>query len=201
MKVVVTGANSGVGFELCNQLGVDHSVVALTRKELDLSDISAVLNYFFEPCDILINCAATGLGGKIDFVNHTPSSVVTIINTNLLSPMLLSQQALKNNSKCRIVNITSTNNNRYYSNDLAYSLSKKSLADFGSMLKVEYPDVDLLEVRLGLTKTNFNNNRYSLDASRYQDIYVNPHLTAEVAAKQIVNAILSTDIKFLEISP
>lgn len=199
MQIVITGSSSGVGHELCAQLK-NHSVVALSRQHIDLSDMTAVLNYPLPKCDILINCAATGIDGKIDFVNHRTSSIITIMNTNLLSPMLLSQQALRHNRKCKIVNITSTNNNRYYGNDLAYSLSKQALADFGSMLRVEYPDVDLLEVRLGLTKTNFNNNRYRNDPKRYQDIYSNPHLTAESAAIQIADAILSTNIKFLEIS-
>ena len=201
MKIVVTGAGSGIGLELCKQLK-DHSVVALTRDHIDLSDVSAVLDYQLVPFNMLINCAATGLGGKIDFVNHNPQSIVTIMNTNLISPVLLSQKALKHDSNCKIVNITSTNNNRYYSNDLAYSLSKQALADFGTMLKVEYPTVNYLEIRLGLTKTNFNNNRYQHEYNRFQDIYSsNPFLEVEQVVKQIVDVILLTNIKFLEISP
>lgn len=200
MKIAITGASSGVGLELCKQFS-DHVIVAITRQQLDLSDIDAVLNYDLVPCDVLINCAGTGMGGKIDFVNHRPNLVVDIINTNLIAPLLLSQKALQINPGCKIVNITSTNNNRYYKNDLAYSLSKQALADFGAMLRVEYDHVNYLEVRLGLTKTNFNHNRYRFDQGRFQDIYVNTHLTAESAARQIASAVLSNNIKFLEVAP
>lgn len=200
MNIVVTGASSGIGLELCKQLQ-DYTVVPLTRLQLDLSDVRAVLDYQLQHCDMLINCAGTGIGGKIDFVNHNPAAMVAIVNTNLIAPMLLSHKALKSNPNCKIVNITSTNNNRYYSNDLAYSLSKQALADFGSKLKVDYPQANVLEVRLGLTKTNFNNNRYQSEPARFQNIYTDPCLDALSVAKQIAAAALNSDIKFLEISP
>lgn len=200
MRIAITGTGSGLGSELCKQLA-NHEVIAITRQQLDLSDMDAVLKYDLMPCDVLINCAGTGIGGKIDFLNHRPALMLDIINTNFLAPLLLSQKALKANINCKIVNVTSTNNNRYYKNDLAYSLSKQALADFGNMLKVEYDQVNYLEIRLGLTKTNFNNNRYKFDQHRFQDIYVNPHLTAESAAKQIVPAVLSKNIDFLEVTP
>lgn len=200
MKIAITGASSGLGLELCKQFS-DHEIVAITRQQLDLADIDAVLKYNLVLCDVLINCAGTGIGGKTDFVNHRPDLVVNIVNTNMIAPLLLSQKALRANSRCKIVNITSTNNNRYHKNDLAYSLSKQALADFGAMLRVEYDHVNYLEVRLGLTKTNFNRNRYQLDQERFQDIYVNSHLTAQSAAKQIATAVLSNNIKFLEVSP
>lgn len=200
MKIAITGAGNGLGLELCKQFS-DHEVIAITRQQLDLSDIDAVLNYDLVVCDVLINCAGTGVGGKTDFVNHRPDLVVEIVNTNLMAPLLLSQKALRANPNCKIVNITSTNNNRYYKNDLAYSLSKQALANFGAMLRVEYDHVNYLEVRLGLTKTNFNNSRYKFDQDRFQDIYINNHLTAESAAKQIAPAVLSKHIKFLEVAP
>ena len=149
----------------------------------------------------MINCAGTDIGGKIDFVNHRTQNVVDIFNTNLIAPVLLSQQVLSNNPKCKIVNITSTNNNRYHANNLSYSLSKKALAEFGAMLKVEYPDVDYLEIQLGLVKTEFNRNRYRQDLNRFTDIYQQPHLTVCQAADIIVPAMFNSSIKFIEVAP
>lgn len=200
MKILITGTSSGVGLALSNRL-LSHDVLALTRSQLDLSDISKVLEYNLSPIDMLINCAATGVGGKIDLVNHKDTNVVDIINTNLVSPILLTKQALKQNANCKIVNITSTNSNRYHANDLIYSLSKRSLTDFGSMLRVEYPNINLLEIRLGLTKTSFNNNRYKSEPQRFFDVYQYPHLTADQAADKIVNVLFDPVIKFVEISP
>jgi short-subunit dehydrogenase len=79
MKITITGTASGIGFELVNRLQ-HHDVTALTREQLDLSNIDAVVDYDLGPCDLLINCAATDVGGKIDFVNHEIHHVIDIKN-------------------------------------------------------------------------------------------------------------------------
>jgi short-subunit dehydrogenase len=202
VKIVITGTSSGVGNRLYHQLQqTSHTVIGLTRQDLDLSDTIQVSQYKIGYCDMLVNCAGTGVGGKIDLVNHQSEDVVTILNTNLLAPVLLSKTALLANQSCKIVNITSTNNQRYYANDLVYSLSKKALSEFGNMLRVEYPDVNLLEVELGLTRTNFNQNRYRKELHRSVDIYSNLHLTADSVAQSILAVLFDNKIKFINISP
>lgn len=199
MKITVTGTTSGVGQYLASKLQEKHLVTCITRNECDLSKI--IPSDTIGTCDMLINCAGTGIGGKIDFAKHNPEDINEILHVNLLAPIELTRQALKKNEYCKIVNITSTNNNRYYPNDLAYSLSKRALADFGNMLTVEYPEVRVLEVRLGLTETMFNENRYKKEPSRYQDIYHNRHLTVEEAGDRILNVLFDDTIKYIEVSP
>ena len=201
MKIAITGTSTGIGAELAQQLSIDHEVTAYKRNHLDLSDCEQVSATEMSACDMLINCAGTGIGGKIDFINHDPSHVIEILKVNLIAPVLLSQKILKVNPQCRIVNITSTNNRRYYPRDLAYSLSKKALADFGDMLRVEYPDVNLLEVRMGLTRTAFNDNRYRPCPERQVNIYELPHLTVLNAVSRIMPALFDNKIHFIEIAP
>lgn len=200
MNIFLTGGSSGIGQALKCILEKDHTVFAPTRNQLDLSAVEALHSATIE-CDMLINCAGTGIGGKQPFVDHSTVDIVDIFNINLIAPIVLSHRALKFNTKCKIVNITSTNNNRYWPNDLVYSLTKKSLSDFGNMLKVDYPNCRLLEVCVGLTKTNFNSNRYHREPQRYQDIYVNSHLTADTVAKKIVDVVFDDRVKYIEISP
>jgi len=200
MKIIITGANSGIGQGLVHKLQ-HHCVVALTRQLLDLSNISEVYAYNLDAADMLINCAATDIGGKIDFVNHETQCIIDIINTNFLAPILLTKKLLANNKKCKIVNITSTNNNRYWPNDLAYSLSKQSLANFGNMLQIEYPDISYLEIRLGLTKTKFNDNRYRLSPERFSDVYQNSYLDIDTVVEKIISVLFDSSVKFIEISP
>lgn len=200
MKIAITGTNSGIGKSLVSKL-TDHSIVPITRNALDLSSIQNVLQFEIPTVDMLINMAATDIGGKIIFDKHEPNEIVSIFNTNLLSPILLSQKVLAQNSNCKIVNVTSTNNKRYYPNDLAYSLTKVSLSDFNSMLQIEYPNIKILEICVGLTKTNFNKNRYKNHKERYQDIYQNKHLTSDYVANQISKVLFDDNIKFIEISP
>lgn len=205
MKILLTGSSSGVGQELLHLLANDHAVDAPLRQDLDLSNSDSVLKFadqITEPYDMLINCAGTGIGGKIDFVNHQRDNIKDILQVNFVSVVLLTQHILKVNPECKIVNITSTNNNRYWPNDLAYSLSKKSLELFGSMLTVEYPTVKLLEVRLGLTRTCFNDNRYINDRDRYQNIYSqHKHLDPTDVACRIKKVLFDETIKQIEISP
>lgn len=201
MKILITGTSSGVGAGLARSLMTGHDIISLNRSILDLSLIDQVQQYDIPQIDMLINCAGVDIGGKIDFTNHQSTNVVEIMNTNLVSPMLLVQKALIKNNKCKIVNITSTNNKKYYANNLAYSLSKKALSLFGDMLRVDYPELNYLEVQLGLTKTNFNINRYNNGKcmDRYIDIYSNPHLTIEQASAHIVS-ILFDQTTFIEVS-
>lgn len=202
MKILLTGSSSGVGHSLQVILSQNHLVSAPTRQQLDLSSSTAAVDYVDQSYDMLINCAGTGVGGKINFVNHDSDLVKEILTVNFLNTVLLTQRVLQINQQCKIVNITSTNNNRYWPNDLAYSLSKKCLAEFGAMLRVEFPTVNYLEVRLGLTKTNFNNNRYKNHQHRFQDIYeANRYLLPDDVANKIVNVIFDDSIKFIEIAP
>jgi short-subunit dehydrogenase len=151
--------------------------------------------------DMLINCAGTDIGGKIEFKKHKANEIVAIMNTNLIAPVLLSQKALQANSNCKIINVTSTNNIKYYSNNLTYSLTKKALESFTNMLQVEYPKANILEVRLGLTKTNFNQNRFKGHEERFNDIYSNKHLTVEEAVKQITDVLFNNSVRFVEVAP
>jgi short-subunit dehydrogenase len=201
MKILLTGSSSGIGAELLRELAPGHEVHAPKRDGLDLCDAASIMSYVTQSYDMLINCAGTGLGGKIDFLQHDPAAAQTILKTNLLGTVLLTQQVLRQNPATKIVNITSTNNNRFYPGDLAYSLSKKALESFTDMLRTEYPSVPILEVRLGLSKTNFNQNRYRDEPARYQDIYQNPYLDADVVARSIIGVLFDNHIKRIEISP
>jgi hypothetical protein len=68
------------------------------------------------------------------------------------------------------------------------------------MLKIEYPDVQYLEVRLGLTKTNFNNNRYRYNPDRFNDVYANSHLTVDQVADRILDVLFDSSVKLIEVS-
>lgn len=58
MKVLVTGAAGLIGSHLAQRFGADHDVLALTRKDLDITDQAAVRSRVAaERPSLLINCA------------------------------------------------------------------------------------------------------------------------------------------------
>jgi hypothetical protein len=69
------------------------------------------------------------------------------------------------------------------------------------MLMIEYPTIDYLEIRLGLTKTNFNQNRFKNEPNRYTELYQNNFLIPTDVANKICNVLFDRTVKFIEISP
>ena len=198
--VFLTGGSSGVGQALNKKLtALGYNVIAWTRDQLDLNNVDQVHHSKIPVVDIVINCAGHDLGGKQPWLDHKPDDWLKIINTNIIAPMLICHQALHANPTCKLINITSTNNNKYYSNDLVYSLTKQALATFGQMLAIDYPGVDLLEVQLGLTQTNFNNNRYRNNSAQWKEIYNQPCLDPNTVADNIIDAI-KTNKKFIKLT-
>lgn len=201
MKILLTGSSSGIGKALYEIIQDSNDVHGMTRTDLDLSDVSSLCKYEIDSYDMVIHCAGTGVGGKLPFAEHDCESILDILTTNLLAPVVLTNKILCVNPQCKIVYVTSTNNKHYYPYDLAYSLSKASLSTFIKMLLIDYPQLNYLEVQLGLTKTNFNNNRYKNNPNRFVDIYQNTHLDAAHVAQEISRVLFNKNIKFIEISP
>jgi len=198
MKALITGTSSGVGANI--HKFADWSIIDLTRKTVDLDYPQNITDAQIPHVDIIINNAGHDLGGKVLFANHKFDQWQRILNTNLVSAMRITQLALQKNPNLIVVNITSTNNDKYWGNDLVYSLSKVALEHFGKMLKIDHPDVVIKEVRLGLTKTEFNNNRYKENHKPVDDLYSMPCLDPVLVASKIVDFINSHET-FTRITP
>lgn len=195
MNIIVTGSNSGIGKSIVNFLD-NHTVHCFSRKKYNM-DIPGVFKNCETPdCDLLFNVAGHDLGGKVDFLHHNFDQWSKILNTNLVNTLHLTQLVLQSNINAKIINITSTNVDQYYPNDLIYSLSKSALSTFTDYLRIEYPDRanNFKEVRLGLTKTNFVNNRHRENHIPNIDLYsMYDHLLPDDAAEQIINFAFSNE--------
>jgi len=196
--IAITGCSSGVGKELVALLKHEHQIVPITRDIVDLDFPERIQSP--GKVDMLINCAGHDLGGKVPFSEMHWSYWSRVLNTNLISAMRLTQLAIQENENVTIVNITSTNVEKFYPGDLAYSLSKKSLQIFGDMLRYEHPSVTVKEVILGLTKTNFNENRHKEKHKPIDDLYAMDHLLPEEVAGAIAEFIFSEN-KRIRIAP
>ena len=177
MKILITGTTSGIGAATAKLLKLQyHDVIELNRSELDLTDIQAVTDYNLPEIDCLINNA--GGGAKDD---------QSKVNLNFLAPVILARKAYQQNPKVIIVNVTSSYVNKYWGNDLIYSVSKKALAAFRLDFRVDYPDAIITEIRPGLTRQQYDDDGDVLDI--FNDWRrENPDITF-MAPEDVANAI------------
>lgn len=163
--IVITGASSGVGFDVASTLARDeHQVIALSRslgrlKEVvneidnlqhfavDISSWIEVQRVFsevekeFGPIDCLINNAAKFYLGK--FGNQDVSNVDDLIDTNIKGTIYCTKCALeqmRNRSSGRIINVLSVSGLQGIENQAVYSASKHALSGFMNALAQEVKD-------------------------------------------------------------
>ena len=88
MKILLTGSNGQVGFELKNKLSALGEVVATDREELDLTNLNAIKNFIDQTKpDIIINPAAYT---AVDKAESEPDLAYQI---NTLAPEVLASMA------------------------------------------------------------------------------------------------------------
>ena len=161
MKILITGTTSGIGAATAKLLKLqNHDVIELNRSELNLIDVQAVTEYNLPEIDCLINNA----GGSCLWHGSSLQTDQDTVNLNFLSPVILARKAHQQNPKVIIVNITSSYVNKYWGNDLIYSVSKKALAAFRLDFRVDYPNAIVTEIRPGLTRQQYDDNGEVLDA-------------------------------------
>ena len=198
MKYLITGTTSGIGKAVKQQLQ-SHEIFEINRADVDLNEPELVKSINLPVVDYAILNAGHDMGGGVPFTEHDPNSIQKILNCNLVSNVLLTQKLLKNNPDTVIVFITSTNVNKQYPNDLAYNLSKLGLKNLYDLIKIDYPESKVKEARIGLTKTEFNNNRHKVNHKPINDLYAMKHMTPENVAESILY-LLDSEADFLEIN-
>ena len=198
MKYLITGTTSGIGKAVKQQLQ-SHEIFEINGADVDLNEPELVKSINLPVVDYAILNAGHDMGGGVPFTEHDPNSIQKILNCNLVSNVLLTQKLLKNNPDTVIVFITSTNVNKQYPNDLAYNLSKLGLKNLYDLIKIDYPESKVKEARIGLTKTEFNNNRHKVNHKPINDLYAMKHMTPENVAESILY-LLDSEADFLEIN-
>tara|TARA_Y100000996_G_C22384225_1_gene586387 strand:+ start:82 stop:825 length:744 start_codon:yes stop_codon:yes gene_type:complete len=195
---IITGCNSGIGFQLVKFLkdkqnnilafvnNNDENIKNLEDKNFniikcDFNKPENINNYSkqienFKP-SIIINCAAIFGSNNQKIDDLLIEDFISVINVNVLAPVLLIQKSLKSNSLKQIINVTSemgsisnNKNGNYY----LYRSSKSLLNAITKNLSIDLKknNINVLCIHPGDVKTKLNSAGL---------------ISAEMAAQKIIN--------------
>jgi len=161
-KVLITGGNGDLAKALKGQIELEYDVDLPSKRELDVSSIKSVENYFKDKMyDIVVNAAGTLYSSLV--TESDPELWVKDINVNLIGTYLVSKFSLMANEETKIINISSTAAFNSYKDWTSYCASKAGVIKLSLGMVKNGEDVIILcpgaietKIRNGLQVINSN---------------------------------------------
>lgn len=190
-RILLVGASGGVGSS-CKQLLSDYNVVTLSSTDLNLDYPEQIFDYDFSKFDLLLNCSGHSKGTFNGFLNNSWQNQYSQIKVNYISNLFLLKHYANSNVKGKYVWISSSLMNAASPFHSVYASSKVASKFAIDLIRKEAAHIDILEVNLGLTKSNFRYNNYdgtkTIEEVNQMYQQENP-LQCNSVAKQILLAI------------
>ncbi len=189
MKIILTGASSGIGKAIKEELK-EFEIIDICRNcsySTDLNNIKEVEKLKFKDIIGIIHNAGIGYFGQFEDIKI--EQIKKMINVNFLAPMILTKNHLKEIKKNRgfIINISSTSATHPARQGVVYAATKAALRHFGNSLfeEVRKSGVKVCTIIPDLTLTNFHNNTYFKPSSE-EMAHIKPKDIAQIV-KDIIN--------------
>jgi short-subunit dehydrogenase len=192
MKIMITGASSGVGKACADLLHDRHQIFAPTRNQLDLANFAQIDQLNLADIDVVINCAGANPGAYLGWQANTWQNQTQQVAVNFTGALLLAKQYARQRSQGQFVFITSFNIEDPIALNIFYTASKAALRYSIQTLRRERPNIIFTEICPGKIKTNMLQQNYqgTKTTQEIEQLYAqSPNLLVEQVAEAISVAI------------
>ncbi len=207
MKIaLVTGASSGIGEAICNELKANgYKVYGIGRNSgeiiCDLKDTKSLhvkIKKFLKTTNInlLVNCAGVGVFTPHEELNI--EQIETLIDVNLKAPIILTNLCLRSLKKTKghIINVASIEATRHSKFSALYTATKSGLRDFSLTLfeELRKAEVRVTNINPDITKSNFFDKLQFEPSYKKEDTFLLPQNIAKTLLHVIESPLVITDI-------
>ncbi len=187
MKALVTGASSGIGKAIKEELlKNNYEVLELKSRFENLKELENEVKNINHPIDVLVLNAGFGIFEPLEQIK--PSQIQKLINVNLTAPILISSLLLKNlkETKGHIISIASIEALKHSKFSSVYTASKSGLRAFSLSLfeEVRKSGVRVTNINPDITKTEFFENLHFKPSDK-QDAHLLPSQIAHMVMQAL----------------
>lgn len=192
-QILLIGASGGIGSSLSTVLTDNgHKVTAWSSKDLDLNYPELIFTKDFSNYDILINCAGHSQGTFKGFLENNWQNQISQIMVNYASNLMLCKHYANSRSAGQYVWISTSLLDGARPFHSVYASTKAASKIALDLIRQEATHIEILEVKVGPTKTNFKfrNFQGSVPRAEVNTMYDQENsLLPDYVARQISDAI------------
>ena len=193
MKVLVVGASGGIGSNLSKLMHArGHAVTEWSSLDLDLNYPERIFNKDLTEYDLLLNCSGHSQGTFLGFLGNSWQNQLSQITVNYTSNLFLLKHYATSRKNGRYVWISTALLDGARPYHSIYASTKAASKCAIDLIRQEATHVDILEVKVGPTKTNFRYRNFqgTRSVEDVNSMYDQENsLSADYVAGEIMQAI------------